>query len=199
MTKQTEEILARWHELDLGQRLSFLEELMQQDDLDEQTIMALHELFVQEAQQMGDTDILDNLLGEVLARMAQKKTQQTEQSDAYKQADENLKTQESQQSATEKPKPRRSRKKVKKDGVLVQETMLEFAENKKGELILREVGSDDPPLVRIEFSDKVKDMLADDVRLVGQAMIHAAIASVVQRQSNFWHANVYDEEPKHYS
>lgn len=82
----------------------------------------------------------------------------------------------------------------------VQETLLEFIEESSGVMILREVGHDhDEPLVSITFSEQVQDMLGADARVVGQAMIHAAIASVVQRQSNFWHAHVYDEEPAHYS
>lgn len=81
---------------------------------------------------------------------------------------------------------------------LVQETVLELVENEKGAMVLREVGQTDA-LVSIEFSKQVKDMLGVDMRVVGQAMIQAAIASVVQRQANFWHANVFDEEPVHYS
>lgn len=92
-----------------------------------------------------------------------------------------------------------SKSKKPKDG-FVQETLLEFIEESSGVMILREVGHDhDEPLVSITFSEQVQDMLGADARVVGQAMIHAAIASVVQRQSNFWHAHVYDEEPAHYS
>ena len=92
-----------------------------------------------------------------------------------------------------------SKSKKPKDG-FVQETLLEFIEESSGVMILREVGYDhDEPLVSIAFSEQVQDMLGADARVVGQAMIHAAIASVVQRQSNFWHAHVYDEEPAHYS
>lgn len=92
-----------------------------------------------------------------------------------------------------------SKSKKPRDG-FVQETLLEFIEESSGVMILREVGHDhDEPLVSITFSEQVQDMLGADARVVGQAMIHAAIASVVQRQSNFWHAHVYDEEPAHYS
>lgn len=92
-----------------------------------------------------------------------------------------------------------SKSKKTKDG-FVQETLLEFIEESSGVMILREVGHDhDEPLVSIAFSEQVQDMLGADARVVGQAMIHVAIASVVQRQSNFWHAHVYDEEPAHYS
>ncbi|WP_227543386.1 hypothetical protein [Moraxella cuniculi] len=83
-------------------------------------------------------------------------------------------------------------------GEFQQEALLEFMEEESGAMILREVGKSDP-LVSIEFSEQVKDMLGGDVHLVAQAMIHAAISSVVQRQANFWHAHIYDEEPVHYS
>ena len=99
--------------------------------------------------------------------------------------------------ADESPKPKR-RKPANKRTPMAQETMLEFVEDANGVMTLREVG-DTEALVSIAFSDKVKEMLGGDARMVGQAMIHAAIASVVQRQANFWHAHVYDEEPVHYS
>ncbi|UTO05599.1 hypothetical protein NKT77_02810 [Moraxella sp. FZLJ2107] len=112
---------------------------------------------------------------------------------------------EQSQAETDAPKKRTRRKKSdtqtkgkSRNRQLAQETMLEFVENEQGVMVLREMGSDEM-LVSIEFSDKVKEMLGMDVRMVGQAMIHAAIASVVQRQANFWHAHVYDEEPAHYS
>ncbi|MFC0819845.1 hypothetical protein [Moraxella marmotae] len=98
---------------------------------------------------------------------------------------------------TATPKKRRKRAKKTKNG-FVQEALLEFIEEPSGAMTLREVGTDEA-LVSIAFSEQVKDMLGNDARIVGQAMIHAAIASVVQRQSNFWHAHVYDEEPVHYS
>ncbi|WP_228143740.1 hypothetical protein [Moraxella pluranimalium] len=99
--------------------------------------------------------------------------------------------------ADESSKPKR-RKSANKRTPMAQETMLEFVEDANGVMTLREVG-DTEALVSIAFSDKVKEMLGGDARMVGQAMIHAAIASVVQRQANFWHAHVYDEEPVHYS
>lgn len=79
------------------------------------------------------------------------------------------------------------------------ETMLEFKELEDGRLILSDMDTNEEPLVSIEFSDKVKDMLGGDVAGVGQHMIHAAIQVVMSQQMNHWHANVYDEEPEHLS
>lgn len=82
----------------------------------------------------------------------------------------------------------------------IQETMLEFIETDNGDLVLRDAkDSDQEPLVKIQFSDKVKQMLGNDAQYIGQHMIHAAIQAVMHKQFSQWHANVYDEEPQHYS
>ena len=78
-------------------------------------------------------------------------------------------------------------------------TMLEFAEQEDGKLVLRSMKEDETPLVSIEFSEQVKEMLGGDVQFIGQHMIQAAIQSLMQKQLSRWHANVYDQEPTHYS
>lgn len=80
-----------------------------------------------------------------------------------------------------------------------QETVLELIENEKGQIVLRDAGDSENPLVTIAFSEKVQDMLGSDVQLVGHQMVQAAIEAVMQKQVSQWHANVYDEEPEHYS
>ena len=79
--------------------------------------------------------------------------------------------------------------------------MLEFVEQEDGKLVLRSASDseEDAPWVSIEFSDKVKDILGGDVQFIGQHMIHAAIQSLMQKQLSQWHANVYDQEPEHFS
>ena len=77
--------------------------------------------------------------------------------------------------------------------------MLEFIEQDDGKMVLRTSNGESEDLVSIEFSDKVKELLGDDTQLIGQSMIHAAIQTLVQKQLSQWHANVYDEEPIHYS
>lgn len=79
------------------------------------------------------------------------------------------------------------------------EVMLEFIQDETGQLILRESKNHDEVFVTINFSDKVKEMLGDDTHFVGEHMIQAAMAAVMHRQMDKWHANVYDEKPKRYS
>lgn len=163
------------------------------------------QMVAQLAEQIGQTlgfEVSEELSDGLTKRITGHKRQST---DDLEPATNALKKRRTRKSATadedkiDPPKRRRKPKsKTAKQGELVQETLLEFIEEPSGAMILREVGNDEP-LVSIAFSAQVKDMLGDDVRMVGQAMIHAAVSSVMQRQSNFWHAHVYDEEPAHYS
>ena len=77
--------------------------------------------------------------------------------------------------------------------------MLEFIEQDDGKMVLRTSNDDSEDLVSIEFSGKAILLLGDDTQLIGQSMIHAAIQTLMQKQLSQWHANVYDEEPVHYS
>lgn len=79
------------------------------------------------------------------------------------------------------------------------QTLLELIQDDDGALLLREAKDKSEVLVSIHFSDKVKDMLGDDVQYVGEHMIHAAMAAVMKQQMEKWHANVFDEEPRFYS
>ena len=79
------------------------------------------------------------------------------------------------------------------------ETMLELIEADDGRLMLRDMEGEHDALVTIDFSDKIKDILGSDTQVIGQHMIHAAIQIIMQKQISQWHANVYDEEPTHYS
>lgn len=90
------------------------------------------------------------------------------------------------------------------------ETMLELVQLDGGEIVLRPVIKNaadkeaadmlgDEPLVSIQFSEKVKDMLGEDIQGVGQVMIHSALQMVMHQQMAKWHAHVVDEEPKFYS
>lgn len=80
-----------------------------------------------------------------------------------------------------------------------QETVLELIENEEGKIVLRDAGDAENPLLTIAFSEKVQDMLGGDMQYIGHQMVHAAIQAVMQKQVSQWHANVYDEEPEHYS
>ncbi len=79
------------------------------------------------------------------------------------------------------------------------ETTLELVEAENGTLLLRDTEKDDEPLMTIDFSDKLKELLGSDTKAIGQHMIHAAIQVIMQKQMSQWHAHVYDKEPTHYS
>lgn len=229
MTNQISQTIENWQTMSIAECLSFVDDLVYHasDSDEEDTLSILHELFFQEVNGRGDETLIDALasaiaqfmdpatveelaqqvertLGVDLARLS--KLARSQRLNAQVQASDGERRQRKQQDQEELGTKERvsrlqhaSKSKKPKDG-FVQETLLEFIEESSGVMILREVGHDhDEPLVSITFSEQVQDMLGADARAVGQAMIHAAIASVVQRQSNFWHAHVYDEEPAHYS
>ncbi len=162
------------------------------------------QMVAQLAEQIGQTlgfELSEELSDGLAKRITGHKTSSTDDLEAATNTPKKRRTRKSattDEQKSDQPKRRRKPSKAAKQGEFVQETLLEFIEEPSGAMTLREVGNDEP-LVSIAFSAQVKDMLGDDVRMVGQAMIHAAISSVVQRQSNFWHAHVYDEEPAHYS
>lgn len=79
------------------------------------------------------------------------------------------------------------------------ETTLELVESEDGRLLLRDAEQDDEALMTIDFSEKLKELLASDTQAIGQHMIHAAIQVIMQKQMSQWHAHVYDKEPTHYS
>ncbi len=89
--------------------------------------------------------------------------------------------------------------KSKPSKMTAKEAFLEFVEVESGLLVLREVGTSEA-LVSIAFADKVRDMVgAEQLHSIGQNMISAAIATVMERQMKQYHAHVYDEEPKRFS
>ncbi len=79
------------------------------------------------------------------------------------------------------------------------EAILELIASDEGDLQLRDIADKENPLVSIDFSPKIKEMLGGDVHLIGQQMIHSAIQMIMHKQMNSWHAHIYDEEPEHYS
>lgn len=100
---------------------------------------------------------------------------------------------QARQQASSSGKSRKSRSFTPK------EALLEFVELESGMLVLREMGTDEA-LVTIDFADKVKELIgAEYIQGIGQHMISAAIASVMERQMRQYHAYVYDEKPKRFS
>lgn len=79
------------------------------------------------------------------------------------------------------------------------ETTLELVEAEDGTLLLRDASTEDAPLMSIDFSDQLKEIMGNDTQVIGQHMIHTAIQVIMQKQMSQWHARVYDKEPEHYS
>ncbi|WP_394661342.1 hypothetical protein [uncultured Acinetobacter sp.] len=77
-----------------------------------------------------------------------------------------------------------------------QEAILELVQLEGGELALRNAGSAQEPLVKIQFNDEVKALLGDQTALVAQHMIQAALFGLLEKQVNQWHAEVVDEQPE---
>ncbi len=80
-----------------------------------------------------------------------------------------------------------------------QEAIIELVQIEGGELALRIAGSENEPLVKIQFSEEVKAILGDQTPLVAQHMIQAALFGLLEKQMNQWQAEVVDEKPKHLS
>ncbi|MDO4251276.1 MAG: hypothetical protein Q4C68_07175 [Moraxella sp.] len=81
----------------------------------------------------------------------------------------------------------------------VTEMFLEFVQEEDGRLVLRESRNKNEMLVAIDFGEKIKGVLGEDTHFIGEHMIQAAMAAVMSRQVERWHAHIYDEEPAHYS
>ena len=76
-----------------------------------------------------------------------------------------------------------------------QEAILELVQLEGGELALRNAGSEDP-LVKIQFNDEVRALLGDQIPVVAQHMIQAALFALMEKQVNEFEAVVVDEKPK---
>lgn len=80
-----------------------------------------------------------------------------------------------------------------------QDAILELVQLEGGELALRNAGSEQEPLVKIQFNDEVKALLGDQTALVAQHMIQAALFGLLEKQIRQWQAEVVDEPPKYLS
>ncbi|MGE8540309.1 hypothetical protein [Acinetobacter sp. ANC 3813] len=77
-----------------------------------------------------------------------------------------------------------------------QEAILELVQLEGGELALRNAGSEKAPLVTIQFNEEVRALLGDEMPVVAQQMIQAALFSLLEKQVNEWQAEVVDEKPQ---
>ena len=80
-----------------------------------------------------------------------------------------------------------------------QEAILELVQLEGGELALRNAGSEQEPLVKIQFSDEVKAILGEQTPMVAQHMIQAALFGLLEKQMNELQDEIVDEQPTHFS
>ena len=80
-----------------------------------------------------------------------------------------------------------------------QEAILELVQLEGGELALRNAGSEKEPLVKIQFNDEVKMLLGDQMPVIAQHMVQAALYALMEKQVNEWQAGVMDEKPQYLS
>ena len=77
-----------------------------------------------------------------------------------------------------------------------QEAILELVQLEGGELALRNAGSENQPLVTIQFNDEVRALLGDQTATIAQHMIQAALFGLLEKEMNQFNAEVVDDEPK---
>ena len=80
-----------------------------------------------------------------------------------------------------------------------QEAILELVQLEGGELALRNAGSEQEPLVKIQFSDEVKAILGEQTPMVAQHKIQEALFGLLEKQMNELQAEIVDEQPTHFS
>ena len=80
-----------------------------------------------------------------------------------------------------------------------QEAVLELVQLEDGELALRNAGSEKEPLVKIQFNDDVKALLGDNMPVVAQQMIQAALFALMEKQVDEFEAEVLNEKPQYLS
>ncbi|MFB2537984.1 MULTISPECIES: hypothetical protein [unclassified Acinetobacter] len=79
------------------------------------------------------------------------------------------------------------------------EVMLELVQLEDGAMALRIANTEDAPLVRIEFHEEICKLLGEDLSVVGQGMIHAAVFGVMEQQAKRWRSQVAEASPEIYS
>ena len=79
------------------------------------------------------------------------------------------------------------------------DAILELVQLENGELALRNAGSETQPLLTIQFNDEVKKLLGDQVPVIAQHMIQAALFGLLEKEVNEMQAEIVDQKPKFYS
>ena len=80
-----------------------------------------------------------------------------------------------------------------------QEAILELVQLEGGELALRNAGSEKEPLVKIQFNDDVMKLLGDEMPVIAQHMVQAALFAIMEKQVNELQAEIVDEQPQYFS
>ena len=80
-----------------------------------------------------------------------------------------------------------------------QDAILELVQLEGGELALRNAGSEQEPVVKIQFNEEVRALLGDQTPVIAQQMIQAALYGLLEKQVNEWQAGVVDEKPQYLS
>ena len=80
-----------------------------------------------------------------------------------------------------------------------QEAILELVQLESGELALRNSGSENAPLVTIQFNEEIRALSGDQTPIIAQQMIQAALFALMDKQIGQWEAEVVDEQPAHFS
>lgn len=80
-----------------------------------------------------------------------------------------------------------------------QEAILELVQLEGGELALRNAGSEKEPLVKIQFNDEVMKLLGDEMPVIAQHMVQAALFAIMEKQVSELQAEIVDEQPQYFS
>lgn len=79
------------------------------------------------------------------------------------------------------------------------EAVLELVQLEGGELALRNADSEKAPLLIIQFNDEIKALLGDQMPVIAQQMIQAALFGLLEKQANELDAEVIDSKPQYLS
>ena len=80
-----------------------------------------------------------------------------------------------------------------------QEAILELVQLEGGELALRNAGSEKGPFVKIQFNDEVMKLLGDEMPVIAQHMVQAALFAIMEKQVNELQAEIVDKQPQYFS
>ncbi len=77
-----------------------------------------------------------------------------------------------------------------------QELVLEIVELESGELIIRDVHADSDPIIKINFSEEIRNKLSDQYLDVARIMLTAGIQMVAESGLDLAERSVQNPEPE---